>query len=93
MPFEQDKLSSPPIAWVRFWNGTYSNLIGTYLPDVLRRWGYVMWDASRLENSGAMEYIELEYRGLYGRRGTSEEEDPREFFIEEYQRWESEGVL
>lgn len=61
MPFKEDTLSSPSIAWVRFWNGSYSDLIGTYIPEVLQRWEYVMWDSKRLENTGAMELIDLEW--------------------------------
>ncbi|KUI60308.1 hypothetical protein VP1G_07476 [Cytospora mali] len=48
MHFEQDIVSSPPIAWVRFWDGLYSNQIGIQIPDALRRWGYVMWDAKTI---------------------------------------------
>ena len=48
MPFKGDKLDSPPLAWVLFWQGEYSNLIGDYIHPELRRWGYVMWDAARL---------------------------------------------
>lgn len=83
MIFEQDTLSSPPIAWARFWNGLYSNLIGTYIPDALRRWGYVMWDAKRLENTGALEHIELEWECKYGVRGSPEEDDPRDGYRDE----------
>ncbi|KAH8756218.1 hypothetical protein F5883DRAFT_718469 [Diaporthe sp. PMI_573] len=48
MPFKGEKLDSPPLAWVLFWQGEYSNLIGDYIHPELRRWGYVMWDAARL---------------------------------------------
>lgn len=84
MRFEQDDLSSPPLAWVAFWDGRYSNQIGRYIPDAMHRWGYIMWDAKRLEDSGAMEYIELEWQCMYGVRGSPEEDDPREYFIEAY---------
>lgn len=92
MLFELDALSSPPMAWVRFWNGLYSNLIGTYLPDVLRRWGYVFWTAERLEKTGAMEYLDLEWEHLYGPRGSPAEGDPREVYRDEYVYWESNGL-
>jgi hypothetical protein len=37
----------PPLAWVLMWGETYSNLYGYYVPDNIRRWGCVMWDAAR----------------------------------------------
>lgn len=86
MPFEQDTLSSPPLAWVLFWDGLYSNLVGVYIPDVLRRWGYVMWDAKRLEDSGAKEYIQLEWECEYGVRGPSADGDPRDNYWSEWAR-------
>lgn len=84
MPFEQDDLLSPPLAWVTFWNGRYSNEFGGYIPDALHRWGYVMWDAKRLRESGAMEYIELEWQCKYGIRGSPEDDDPRDYYITAY---------
>ncbi|KAG8157135.1 hypothetical protein KVR01_013125 [Diaporthe batatas] len=86
MLFEHDDLLSPPLAWVAFWNGRYSNLIGAYIPKALQRWGYVMWDATRLKESGAMEYIELEWQCKYGVRGSLEEKDPRDYYITAYQQ-------
>jgi hypothetical protein len=47
----------PPLAWTLIWGGTYSNLYGYYVQDVLRRWGYVMWDAVRLERTGAKDVL------------------------------------
>ncbi|RMD44030.1 hypothetical protein DV735_g1076, partial [Chaetothyriales sp. CBS 134920] len=32
----------PPFAWTVLWNGKYANLYGAYVPEPLRRWGYVM---------------------------------------------------
>ncbi|KAI6758597.1 hypothetical protein HG530_010837 [Fusarium avenaceum] len=54
MPFKGDKENLPPLAWVTLWEGTYSNLFGSYIPDRFRDWGYVMWDAGRLVNAGAI---------------------------------------
>ena len=45
----------PPLAWVRMWGETYSNLYGYYVPDNIRQWGYIMWDAVRLEQTGAKD--------------------------------------
>lgn len=39
------------------WGGTYSNLFGDYIPDALCQWGWVMWDAARLERMGAKEVM------------------------------------
>ncbi|POS70690.1 hypothetical protein DHEL01_v210913 [Diaporthe helianthi] len=86
MLFEQDDLLSPPLAWVTFWGGRYSNQIGEHIPAALHRWGYVMWDAKRLKESGAMEYIELEWQCKYGIRGSSEDDDPRDYYIAAYQQ-------
>jgi hypothetical protein len=47
----------PPLAWVLMWGETYSNLYGYYVPDNIRRWGYVMWDAARLEEMGAKDCL------------------------------------
>lgn len=49
MIFNGDQLDSPPLAWILFWHGEYSNLLGMFIPKALRRWGYVMWDAARLD--------------------------------------------
>ncbi len=59
-PFVTDTPDRPPLAWVTFWRGEASNLCGEWVPKTFRRWGYVMWDAPRLEASGAMKYIEME---------------------------------
>ncbi|KAG8156539.1 hypothetical protein KVR01_013643 [Diaporthe batatas] len=40
-------INAPPLAWVLMWDGKYCNLYGEYIPDELRRWGYVMWDERR----------------------------------------------
>ncbi|KAH6842373.1 hypothetical protein B0I37DRAFT_381771 [Chaetomium sp. MPI-CAGE-AT-0009] len=75
MPFRTDTPYLPPLAWVTIWRGEASNLFGPYVPRTFRRWGYVMWDAPRLESSGAMKYMELEDRVRH--------EDPREFYRED----------
>lgn len=82
---EQDHLFSPPLAWVALWDCRYSNLFGRYVPPALRRWGYVMWDGKRLEASGAMEFVELEWQCMYGASGSPEEDDPREYYCSIYE--------
>lgn len=56
-PFHGDKPDSPPLAWILFWRGEYSNLFGCFITKTLRRWGFVMWDAARLD-SDARDDIE-----------------------------------
>lgn len=52
-PFQGDvDLRYPPLAWTLIWKGTYSNLYGHYIPDDVRRCGFIFWDASTLECSG-----------------------------------------
>lgn len=57
MLFAGDDASAPPIVWTLLWAGKYSNLFGENVPDELRRWGYVMWDAHRIDIDGMKEYI------------------------------------
>lgn len=44
-----------------------------------------MWDAKRLEDSGAMEVVELEWQCRYGVRGSPGEDDPRDFYSMQHQ--------
>jgi hypothetical protein len=62
----------PPLAWTLMWRGTYSNLYGYYVPDDMRRWGYVMWDAVRLERTGAKEVLARQWEAEWG------DDDPRD---------------
>jgi hypothetical protein len=56
-PFEGDAPDVPNIAWVTLWKGEANNLFGSCINGMFRRWGYVMWDAPRLEPSGAMWFL------------------------------------
>ncbi|KAL1859459.1 hypothetical protein Daus18300_009604 [Diaporthe australafricana] len=71
MIFDGDALDSPPLAWTLFWKEEYSNLFGSHIPKGLRRWGFVMWDATRLDST-AKEAISLEWDYMYDMT------DPRE---------------
>lgn len=74
MPFNGDRLDSPPLSWVLFWRGESSNLIGgDYISEELRRWGYVMWDATRL---GSRAEARIDYWS-FNLCGRGEDEDPR----------------
>lgn len=61
----------PSLAWTLIWGGTYSNLYGAYCDEDLRRWGYVLWDATRLESTGATEVLLREWDMMW------DGEDPR----------------
>ncbi|RMZ78575.1 hypothetical protein DV738_g3796, partial [Chaetothyriales sp. CBS 135597] len=63
----------PPLAWTLIWHGTYSNLYGWYIPDEIRRWGYVMWDAARLERTGGKELLMRQWIEYW-----DEDYDPRD---------------
>ncbi|KJZ75413.1 hypothetical protein HIM_05109 [Hirsutella minnesotensis 3608] len=60
----------PPLAWTIIWQDTYSNLFGEWIPEKYRLWGYVMWDSTRLESTGAKDVL-LRQRG-------EEDWDPRD---------------
>ncbi|RAK95623.1 uncharacterized protein BO80DRAFT_469240 [Aspergillus ibericus CBS 121593] len=64
LPFQGDGLHDvhPPLAWTLIWRGTYSNLFGHYMEDSMRRWGYVMWDAARLERSGGKDVLKRQWK-------------------------------
>ncbi|OJJ46464.1 hypothetical protein ASPZODRAFT_132541 [Penicilliopsis zonata CBS 506.65] len=56
----------PPLAWTLMWDGTYSNLLGNWIPGSLRRWGYVLWDAPRLVRTQAEEVLRKELQEHWG---------------------------
>lgn len=79
LPFKGDGLRTweeggPPFAWTRIWGGTYSILFGYFLPVSIHRWGYVLWDAARLERTGASEVLMRQWKECWGDR------DPRDDF-------------
>ncbi|ODM19351.1 hypothetical protein SI65_05969 [Aspergillus cristatus] len=57
LPFQSDREDLPPLAWTLIWQGTYSNLLGWYIEDASRVWGYIMWGAARLEHTGAKDLL------------------------------------
>jgi hypothetical protein len=62
---------SPPISWTIIWEDTYSNLIGWYIPEELRRWGYVFWDVTRID-SAARQVLKDQFAEAW------EDNDPRD---------------
>ncbi len=70
LPFEGDRDSdgdgpSPPLAWTLMWQGIYSNRYGYYVPEAMRRWGYVVWDAARLERTGAKKVLQRQRESVW----------------------------
>ncbi|KAE8361152.1 hypothetical protein BDV27DRAFT_148066 [Aspergillus caelatus] len=71
LPFQGDEFPDangvrPPLAWTLIWKGSYSNLYGYYVQDVIRSWGYVMWDATRLDRTGAKELLARQWEADWG---------------------------
>ncbi|KAI0414446.1 hypothetical protein F5X98DRAFT_389971 [Xylaria grammica] len=54
MSFAGDSLlpDEPPLAWVALWGGRYVNFYGRFVPESLKLWGFVMWDARRWADVG-----------------------------------------
>ncbi|KAJ4301857.1 hypothetical protein N0V90_003953 [Kalmusia sp. IMI 367209] len=52
VPSGRESVEAAPLAWTTIWSGTYSSVYRFFVPDQMRRWGYVFWDAERLEESG-----------------------------------------
>ncbi|RAQ59023.1 hypothetical protein COH20_007123 [Aspergillus flavus] len=77
LPFQGDEVPDPngvhpPLAWTLIWRGSYSNLYGYYVQDIIRRWGYVMWHATRLDYTGAKELLARQWKADWG------DTDPRD---------------
>ncbi|KAL2192587.1 hypothetical protein P885DRAFT_72864 [Corynascus similis CBS 632.67] len=49
--------NGPPLGWVLLWSGTYANIYGEYVPEIVRKWGYVMWDERRWAELGARDLV------------------------------------
>ncbi|OJZ92928.1 hypothetical protein ASPFODRAFT_120406 [Aspergillus luchuensis CBS 106.47] len=86
LPFRGDRVDDyyysdgayPQLAWTLLWKGTYSNMLGSYIPDEFHMWGYVMWDAARLECTGAKEVLARGWDLMWGE--DEDARDQREFF-------------
>lgn len=65
LPFLEDRIDAPPFSWTMMWKGTYSNLYGWYIPDDMRPWGYIFWDAGRLERVDAINLIQDRWEVLH----------------------------
>lgn len=75
-PSARDALmaSRAPLAWTVIWGGTYSNLIGAYVSDEMRRWAYVLWDVGRLEGLGGRGVLERQWDDFWAH-------DPRDHLL------------
>jgi hypothetical protein len=72
---DSDEPDMPPLAWTIMWYDTYSNLYGGYIPDELRRWGYVFWDAATLEVTGGKRVLNKHWEKPW------EASDPRDEMV------------
>ncbi|VUC30530.1 unnamed protein product [Clonostachys rosea] len=78
MVFTEDSVNLPPLGWTLIWKETYSNIYGYYVPSSLRRWGYVMWDAERMADSGGIRVLHHMWWEHYGTGYHDEVRDPRD---------------
>lgn len=61
-PFRGDNdPDAPPLAWTILWSNRYCNLYGKFINNEIRRWGYIFWDAARLERSGGRKVLERQW--------------------------------
>ena len=44
-----------PLAWTLLWGDAFDSMCADDIDESTRRWGYVIWDASRLEKTGAIK--------------------------------------
>jgi hypothetical protein len=57
LPFSGDAEDEPPLAWVIYWMGRYSNSYGGAIQASLQSWGHVFWDRKRLIRSKGTEEV------------------------------------
>jgi hypothetical protein len=57
LPFSGDAEDGPPLAWVIYWRGRYSNSYGGIIEASLQSWGHVFWDRERLIRSKGTEAV------------------------------------
>lgn len=65
MLLRHDSVDSPPLAWVIIFKNRYINPFDGCVPDAIRRWGYVFWDAGRLDTGGAKDCLVAEWEALH----------------------------
>lgn len=55
--FSREAEDGPPLAWVIYWRGKYSNRYGETVDPGLHKWGYVFWDKKRLVKMKGTEEV------------------------------------
>ncbi|KAJ0115656.1 hypothetical protein J7T55_010479 [Diaporthe amygdali] len=66
LPFRGDgEPDGPPLGWTLIWGGTYINLYGHYIPEI-REWGFVFWDAWRLDAMDGEELLRQQWEECWG---------------------------
>ncbi len=70
LSFSGDTEDEPPLAWIMYWRGRYSNTYaGASVDNSLQEWGYVFWDRRRLVRSkGREEVLRLREHASGGHR-------------------------
>lgn len=56
----------PPLAWTLMRHGSYRNSYGYYMLSDIRLWGYVMWDAARIERTRAKDVLAQQWEAEWG---------------------------
>ena len=67
-------IGGPPLGWVLLFGGAYTNVYGGFVPEVVRRWGYVMWDESRWIGLGAKDLVSQQWEMMLTIVQNSEED-------------------
>lgn len=65
-PFRCDSIEHPPLSWTLVWRNYYSNLSLSEKDYGIRFWGHMMWDAARLECTGAKGVLLREQEERWG---------------------------
>lgn len=71
-PFQCDDIEHPPLYWTLVWRDYYSDLSLYKSDHNMRFWGHMMWDAARLEHTGAKDLLLRQQEERWG----NEEWDP-----------------
>lgn len=64
--FQCDDIHSAPLSWTLVWRDYYSDNNQYKNHAGIRCWGYIMWDAARLEDTGAKELLLQQQEKAWG---------------------------
>lgn len=56
-PFQGENEKHPPLSWTLTWRDFYTSAWLSETDGDIRRWGHIMWDAARLERTGAKDLL------------------------------------